>query len=101
MAKIDSYLKSVTRFSASGLVLKSNAHVLLKFPAGDRFATQTVAHEALQELVRAIVPASMRLGLDTGRQVDFPYVLDGQRFRLSVTPTPSEWTVAVEVDSGE
>jgi twitching motility protein PilT len=98
MARIDSYLKSIERFSASGIVLKSNTHVLLRFPSGDRHATQTTTHEVLQDLVRAIVPSSQRLGLDTGNRTEFTYALDGARYRLQVLPGPTEWTVSIEPD---
>src|SRR5689334_19378370 len=98
MARIDSYLKSIERFSANGIVLKSNTHVLLRFPSGDRHATQTVPHDVLQDLVRSIVPSALRLGLDTGNRTEFTYALDGVRYRLQVQPGPTEWTVTVEPD---
>src|SRR5438045_4154390 len=96
MARIDSYIKSIERFSASGIVLKSNAHILLKFPAGDRHATQTTPHDALQGMVRDVVPSAMRLGLDTGKAVTFEYALDGARYKIGVQPGGAEWTVTIE-----
>ena len=41
MARIDSYLRNLERFGAHGMVLKSGNHVMMRFPNGERFATQS------------------------------------------------------------
>ena len=40
MARIDVYLRSIERFGAAGAVLTSGQAVTLRFPTGDRHATQ-------------------------------------------------------------
>ena len=60
MARIDAYLRSLERFGAKAIVLKSGQHVTLRFDSGDRHATQTTSHEQIVDLVKEILPASAR-----------------------------------------
>ena len=54
MARIDVYLRSIERFGAAGAILTSGQAVTLRFPTGDRHATQVTHHDALVALVREI-----------------------------------------------
>ncbi|MCE7890644.1 MAG: hypothetical protein DYH12_13280, partial [Sorangiineae bacterium PRO1] len=71
MAKIDSYLRSIERFGATGATLVSGKSVTLHFPTGDRHATQVTSHELLVAMVREVAPSNARAALETGRTVRF------------------------------
>jgi twitching motility protein PilT len=96
MHRIDGYLRSMERFSAKSVVLTSGGHVLLRFPTGDRHATQTTPHEQLRGLVLEIAPESSRALLEAGRETRFPYSSDGHDYAIAVDPQPNRWTVTVE-----
>ena len=67
MARIDLYLNSLARFGATAAVLSSGGNVTLRFPQGDRFASQTTAHGDLVALVEEICPKPQLAGLKTGQ----------------------------------
>ena len=92
MAKLDVYLKSIERFGASGAVLSSNQAVTLRFPAGDRQATQITPHDALVAIVREIAPGAAIAAIDQGRPARFDY----EAFAIGVTPRPNAWQVTID-----
>ena len=47
MARIDVYVRSIRQLGARGAVLTSGQAVTLRFPTGDRHATQITGHEQL------------------------------------------------------
>jgi twitching motility protein PilT len=95
MARIDAYLRSMERFGAHSLVLQSNQNILLRFPTGDRHASQATPHELLVGLVREIAPPQALDAVDANRAARFEYT-SGGKFSVSVKPTPGSWTVVVE-----
>jgi twitching motility protein PilT len=95
MARIDLYLRSMERFGATGVVLQSEQNVKLRFPTGDRHATQTVPHRALVELIHEIAGREARVSIGAGRAADFDYESEGKRYRVAVTPVGTDWTVEV------
>jgi twitching motility protein PilT len=100
VARLDMYVRSLERFGAAAVVLKSGQHVMLRFPTGDRHATQTLTHEQLVALVGEAAPASQRVAINAGRPSVFEHETLGVRYRVSVTPEGATWTVLVEPAAG-
>ncbi|HEY3806402.1 MAG TPA: ATPase, T2SS/T4P/T4SS family [Kofleriaceae bacterium] len=92
MPKLDVYLKSIERFGAAGAVLASNQAVTLRFPAGDRQATQVTPHDQLIALVREVAPPAALGSVDQGRPARFAY----ETWAIAVVPTPNAWQVTIE-----
>ncbi len=101
MAKIDSYLRSIERFGATGATLVSGKSVTLHFPTGDRHATQVTSHELLVAMVREVAPSNARAALETGRTVRFALDSGGVRYGLLVTPHGAEWQLVIEAPPAE
>jgi twitching motility protein PilT len=95
VAKLDVYLKSIERFGAAGAVLVSNQAVTLRFPAGDRQATQVTPHDQLIALVREVAPPAALASIDQGRPMRFDY----EAWAISVAPKPNAWQVTIEPGS--
>jgi len=96
MPKIDVFLRSIERFSAAGAVLISGQAVTLKFPAGDRNATQVVAHDQLVMLVREIAPPASLDQIDGNKPSRFDYESNGIRYTISIAPKPGTWQVTID-----
>jgi len=96
MAKIDAYLKSIERFGASGAILSSGQPVTLRFPQGDRQATQTTSHEQLVGMVREVAPPAALDQIDKNRIAKFDLDSSGTRYSINVSPKPGIWQVAIE-----
>lgn len=96
MGKLDVYLRSIERFGAAGAVLTSGQAVLLRFPSGDRSATQVTPHDQLVMLVREIAPPSALDQIDKSRPARFEIESNGIRYLIDVTPKPNAWQVAIE-----
>jgi twitching motility protein PilT len=96
MAKLDVYLRSIKQLGAQGAVLTSGQAVTLRFPTGDRHATQLTSHDQLVALVREVAPPPAHDQLDKSRPVKFDIEANGARWSLSVTPKPGSWHVAIE-----
>lgn len=99
MARIDTYLQSMERFKASGLVLGSESNVVLRFPAGDRHATQTTTHTQLKDMLAEVAPSGSMAALERGAVAKFVYKGVNQSFEVAVTPEGDKWTVLVTVVS--
>ncbi|MBP6632552.1 MAG: Flp pilus assembly complex ATPase component TadA [Kofleriaceae bacterium] len=97
MARIDVYLRSIERFAARGAVLTSGQSVTLKFPTGDRHATQVTPHDQLVILVREIAPPHCLDQVDAGKPVKFEHESAGHRYQLAVQPRPGAWVVSIDV----
>jgi twitching motility protein PilT len=96
MAKIDPYLRSIEKFGAAGAVLTSGQPITLKFPAGDRNATQVVGHDQLVQMVREIAsPQALDL-IDGSRPARFEYESNGARYLVTVAPKPGVWQVVID-----
>ena len=96
MAKLDVYLRSIRQLGAQGAVLTSGQAVTLRFPTGDRHATQITSHEQLVGLVREVAPAAALEQLDKTRMVKFEIEAHGGHWSISVAPKPGIWHVAID-----
>lgn len=96
MAKIDVYLRSIERFGATGAILWSGQAVTLRFPQGDRHATQVTPHDQLVGLVREVAPPAALDQIDKSRPARFDVDSNGTRYTLSVAPKPGAWQVTIE-----
>jgi twitching motility protein PilT len=100
MPKLDAYLRNIDKFDASGLVLTSDQAVTLRFPSGDRQATQITPHDQLVQMVREIAPPVVLDQLDEGRSARLEIESGGRWYAVNVTPRGSTWEVAVEALAG-
>src|SRR5258706_15394103 len=96
MAKIDVYLKSIERFGAAGAILTSGQAVTLRFPQGDRTATQGTPHDQLVGIVREGAPPVALDQIDKNRVAKFDVDSNGTRYTLSVAPKPGHWQGVVQ-----
>ena len=96
MPKIDVFLRSIERFGAAGAVLTSGQAITLKFPAGDRNATQVVAHDQLVMMVREIAPPPALAQIDASKGARFDYESNGFPYTISVAPKPGVWQVTID-----
>jgi twitching motility protein PilT len=97
MPKIDAYLRSIERFGATGALLSSGQSITLRFPTGDRHATQVTPHELLVAMIREVAPPQAWASLDSGRPARFEIESGGNRFAIAATPQPGAWQVAIEL----
>ncbi len=97
MSKLDVYLRSIERFGAAGAILNSGQAVTLRFPTGDRNATQVTPHDQLVILVREVAPPAALDHIDAQRPSRFEVDSEGKRYALSVTPKPGAWSVLIEL----
>jgi twitching motility protein PilT len=95
MARIDGYLRSIERFGAAGAVLISGQSITLKFPAGDRQATQVTAHDQLVAMVREVAPIDALQMIDAGRPARFVFESGTYSYQAAITIATSGWTVAL------
>jgi twitching motility protein PilT len=95
VAKIDLYLNSLVRFGATAAVLSSGGNVTLKFPAGDRFASQTTSHADLVAMIDEVCPKNL-LPVKNQPKLKFGYGFNGKTFtvRLEVLG-PTQWRVSL------
>ncbi len=96
MPKIDVYLRSIERFGAAGAVLASGQSITLKFPTGDRHATQVTPHDQLVVLVREVAPPAVLDQIDKHRPAQFEIDSNGIRYALNVAPKPGAWQVTID-----
>ena len=96
MSKLDVYLRSIEKFGAAGAVLTSGQPVTLRFPGGDRNATQVTPHDQLVMLVREVAPPAALDQIDAQRPARFEVDSLGIRYSLTVQPRPGAWQVAID-----
>ena len=96
MPKIDVYLRSIERFGAAGAVLTSGQSVVMRFPTGDRSATQVTPHDQLVVLVREVATPAVLDQIDKNRPAKFDYDSNGIRYSLAIAPKPGAWQVTIE-----
>jgi twitching motility protein PilT len=96
MSRLDVYLRSIRQLGALGAVLTSGQAVTLRFPTGDRHATQITAHDQLVSLVREIAPPAVLDQIDRGRSASFELEASGGRWSVQVAPRPGAWHVAID-----
>jgi twitching motility protein PilT len=100
MARLDVYLRSIKQLGAQGAVLTSGQAVTLRFPNGDRHATQITSHDQLVVLVREVAPPGALDQIDKNRAAKFDIEANGARWSIGVTPRPGAWQVAIEPQEG-
>lgn len=96
MPRLDVYLRSIKQLGAQGAVLTSGQAVTLRFPTGDRHATQITSHEQLISLIREVAPPAVSEQLDRSRPVKFEIEASGGRWSINVVPKPGVWHVAID-----
>src|SRR5262245_2414287 len=96
MAKLDAYLRSIEKLGAAGAILWSGQAVTLRFPQGDRHATQVTPHDQLVGLVREVAPPAALDLIDKSRPAKFDVDSNGTRYTLTVAPKPGAWQVTIE-----
>jgi twitching motility protein PilT len=101
MGRIDVYLRSIERFGAAGALLASGQSVTLKFPTGDRHATQVTPHDQLVALVREVAPPAALDQIDRARPAKFEIDNNGIRYTITVAPRPNQWQVGIEPSTGD
>jgi twitching motility protein PilT len=92
--QIDQLLGSIARFGATGAILASDEKVMLSFPSGPRFASQTTPHESLVRLVEEILPQGIDLIRNGG--TTFQYGNGGSPVLIRVDALGQRWRVTVE-----
>jgi twitching motility protein PilT len=101
MSKLDVYLRSIEKFGAVGAVLTSNQAVTLRFPTGDRHATQVTPHDLLVGLVREVASPQVLDLIDRQRPARFDYDSQGTQYSVSVAPRAGAWQVTIEAAPAE
>jgi twitching motility protein PilT len=96
MAKLDVYLRSIRQLGAQGAILTSGQAVTLRFPTGDRHATQITSHDQLVGLVREVAPPVALDQIDKTRAAKFEIEASGGRWQINVAPKPGAWHVAID-----
>jgi twitching motility protein PilT len=95
MARISYYLRSLERFGAQAVILQSNQSVTLRFPTGDRHASQQTSHPQLVQMVQEVAPRELLGRLESGQPVRFE-VEDEGRFAITVQLAGDAMTVRLE-----
>ena len=94
MAQIDQLLASVARFGATGALLTSDEKVMLSFPGGPRYASQTTPHASLAKMVEEILPPGVAIN-PVGGTV-FSYGNGGSPVKIRVETDEGRLRVTVE-----
>jgi twitching motility protein PilT len=94
MAQIDQLLGSIARFGATGAILGSDEKVMLSFPSGPRFASQTTPHNWLVRMIEEVLPAGMEINKNGG--TTFPYENGHGPVIVRVDANGGRWKVAIE-----
>jgi twitching motility protein PilT len=94
MPQIDQLLGSIARFGATGAILASDEKVMLSFPSGPRFASQTTPHAWLVRMIEEILPPGMDVNKNGG--TTFPYANGHGPVIVRVDAKGGRWKVAIE-----
>ncbi len=96
MSKLDPYLRSIERFAATGAVLASGQAIVLRFPTGDRAATQVTPHDQLVVMIREVAPPAAYDAIERNQPARFEVESSGTRYGIAVTPRPGAWQITIE-----
>jgi len=94
MAQIDQLLGSIANFGASGAVLASDEKVMLSFPSGPRYASQTTPQAWLERMIEEILPPGMAVNKNGG--TTFPYSNGHGAVTVRVDARGGRWKVSIE-----
>jgi len=94
MARIDPFIQAFARFGAQGAMMASDEKVTLKFPQGNRFASQSTPHSTLVAMVEEVAPKGT--SFKSPSRTAFPYALDGKSYEVRVDAAAADsWTVTI------
>jgi len=94
---LEYFARNLHRLGATSIVLVSGNPVMLRFPTGDKFAQQTLAHGDLTKLLLETVPAASQADVRAGRAPAAFEVTSGDaRYRVSVQAGPEAWKITIE-----
>ncbi len=96
MAKLDVYVRSIKQLGAQGAVLTSGQAVTLRFPTGDRHATQITSHEQIVAIVREVATPGALDQIEKNRATKFDVESNGGRWSIQVSPRPGAWNVTID-----
>ncbi|MCA9675353.1 MAG: type IV pilus twitching motility protein PilT [Kofleriaceae bacterium] len=83
MARLDYFFRTLERFGAQAVVLQSNQNVVLRFPTGDRHASQQITHQVLVQLLKESAPPDVMGKLERGDAARFEVNDPGGRFAIT------------------
>jgi twitching motility protein PilT len=94
MAQIDQLLGSVAKFGATGAILASDEKVMLSFPGGPRYASQTTPHPWIERMIAEILPPGTAFN-ETG-VTTFSYSNGHGPVTIRVDAKAGRWKVEIE-----
>jgi len=97
VAAIDAYIGYLSKFGASAIILESGKQILVRLPAGDRAANQTLPLAALQALLEDCAPAGALADLLVHGHTTFDYEAGPQPVRCNVTQSPGTLRLVIAV----
>jgi twitching motility protein PilT len=96
MPRIDLYINSLSKFGATGVLLRSGENVVLRFPTGDRFATQVIGHQQLVEAAREVMPPDAAAAVQRNEPAQFHHDVGGSRYEIAIRPrSAGAWEIEV------
>ncbi len=96
MSRIETFLRSLEKFGAQALILQSNQNVILRFPTGDRHASQQTPHQLVVQILQEVAPADLMTKLEGGNPVRFEIQHAAGRFQLTAQIRGGGMTVMIE-----
>ena len=96
MSRIAYYAKSLEKFGAQAVLLQSNQSVTLRFPTGDRHASQQTPHQMIVQMVQEVAPRDLMTRLESGQASRFDIEDGGARFTVTVQLAPGGMAVLIE-----
>jgi twitching motility protein PilT len=97
VALIDTYIGYLSKFAASAIILESGQQILVRLPAGDRAATQTLTLAAIQAILDECAPPNAASELRVRGQTAFDYDAGPQPVRCTVTRSSSSMRFVIAV----
>ncbi len=95
-SRIETFLRSLEKFGAQALILQSNQNVILRFPTGDRHASQQTPHQVVVGVLQEVAPADLMSKLESGNPVRFEIQHAAGRFQLTAQIRGGGMTVMIE-----
>ncbi len=95
-SRIAYYFQSLEKFGASAVVLQSNQSVVLRFPTGDRHASQQTPHQLVVAMVQEVAPQGLMGRLENGAPQRFEVDHEGKRFAITVQLSGGGLAVQIE-----
>ncbi len=96
MSRIAYYFQSLEKFGAQAVLLQSNQSVVLKFPTGDRHASQQTPHQLVVQMVQEVAPRDLMSRLEGGQPARFEVEDGGKRYGITVQLAQGGMAVLIE-----